>query len=71
MKFTEVNEGTRIYHYPDGSSFAIPGVYSINVSKSGTHRINARNPDGSIGTMKYIVAPGWRYIAFTADEWTF
>lgn len=40
-------------------------MVSINVSKSGVHRLNTK--DGK----KHIVAPGWYHIEFNAEEWTF
>lgn len=63
--FQVINEQERTYYYADGSSFTLKGVESINVSASGTHRINTT--DGG----KHIVAPGWQRISFVADNWTF
>ena len=64
--FTEVKEQCRTYIYADGTKYRIPGmVTSINVSKSGTHRLNTDN-----GFM-YIIVSGWIAIEFNATEWTF
>lgn len=65
VEFVAVKEQERIYHFPNGEAVKIGGVIGINVSKSGTHRINTS--DGH----KHIVAPGWLHIEFVADEWTF
>jgi len=63
-EFTVVNEQKRTYIFPNGK-IELTGVVSINVSKSGTHRINTK--DGK----KHIVPPGWLSIEFEATEWTF
>lgn len=63
-EFVEVKEQKRTYTFA-GGTVTIYGVVSINVSKSGTHRINA-----SDGT-KHIIPPGWLHIQFEADDWTF
>lgn len=63
--FTTVHEQKRTYHYSDGTTDTIDGVVSINVSKSGTHRIN------TVDGKKHIVPPGWRRISFEAADWTF
>jgi len=62
--FTEVNKQTRIYYFPTGT-IKVVDVISINVSKSGTHRINTA--DGK----KHIIPSGWLHIEFDAAEWTF
>lgn len=64
LEFTEVKEQTRIYRFPT-SSVTLNGVVSVNVSKSGTHRINTK--DGK----KHIIPYGWIHIEFDAPEWTF
>jgi len=64
IKFTEVNESFRTYRFAE-KSFTIHDIVSINISKSGHHRINTK--DGK----KFIVAPGWLNIEFAAKEWTF
>jgi hypothetical protein len=63
-EFIEVNEQDRTYYFPD-AKVELVGVVSINVSKSGVHRLNTK--DGK----KHIVAPGWYHIEFNAEEWTF
>lgn len=63
--FIEVNEKSRTYVFKGGGTLTIKNVLSINVSKSGTHRIN------TITEEKYIVPPYWLYIKFEADDWTF
>lgn len=63
-EFTEVNEQSRTYHFAQ-RSFTLVGVMSINVSKTGTHRINTL--DGK----KHIIPPGWLHIEFDATDWTF
>ena len=65
VEFTEVQEQVRVYHFPNGEKVTLPGVVSINVSRSGTHRLNLK--DGR----KVIVPSGWLAIEFDADEWTF
>ena len=64
-KFTEVNEQNRTYVFPNFQRVTLNGVVSINVSKSGTHRINTK--DGK----KHIIPSGWLHIEFEADSWTF
>ena len=64
-KFTTVQEQNRIYKFPSGGTVTLNGVLSINVSKSGTHRINTT--DGK----KHIIPPGWIHIEFDAAAWTF
>lgn len=63
--FTTVNEQDRTYTFPNGVKVALRGVQSINVSKSGTHRLNTT--DGK----KHIVPPGWVHVEFDAQNWTF
>lgn len=64
-QFTKVNPQSRIYTFPGNTKVLISGIDSINVSKSGTHRINTK--DGK----KHIVPAGWVHIEFDANEWTF
>jgi hypothetical protein len=64
MIFRTVFEQSRVYTYPNGVVTLI-GVASINVSKSGTHRINLTNGK------KVIMPSGWLSIEFDADRWTF
>jgi len=63
--FTEVNEQNRTYVFPGNEIVMIADVVSINVSKSGTHRINTK--DGR----KHIIPTGWVHIVFDAENWTF
>lgn len=63
-QFIKVAEQNRTYHFPNGS-ITLKGVDSINVSKSGTHRINTT--DGR----KHIIPTGWLHIEFDASKWTF
>lgn len=65
IEFVTVNEQTRTYNFSDGASVTIEGIVSINVSKSGTHRINTK--DGK----KHIIPPKWIHIEFNADKWSF
>ncbi len=65
MKTVNPQERKRIYHYPDGSSFAITDVVAVRFSENGGHRINTK--DGK----KYIPAKGWIAIEFDMDEWSF
>lgn len=65
IEFIEVNEQNRTYTFSSGAKVTLNGVVSINVSKSGTHRINTR--DGK----KHIVPPGWIHIEFDAKDWSF
>jgi len=65
MKFIKVNESRRIYYFPNNEKIVLNNIVSINVSKSGTHRINTM--DGK----KHIVSPKWFYIEFHAKKWTF
>lgn len=62
--FTTVQEQNRTYTFPTGK-VTLEGVVDINVSKSGTHRINTK--DGK----KHIVPPGWIHIEFEAASWSF
>lgn len=62
--FKVVQEQTRTYFYPTGS-ITIDGVESINVSPSGTHRINLVNGK------KRIMPSGWLSIEFDAPKWSF
>jgi hypothetical protein len=62
--FIKVQEQDRTYHFPHGK-VTLMGIDSINVSKSGTHRIN------TIDGKKHIIPPGWLHIEFNAPEWTF
>lgn len=64
-QFTTVNEQARTYRYPNNEYVTLENVISINVSKSGTHRLNLQN--GS----KVIMPPGWISIMFNAPDWTF
>lgn len=64
-EFTNVNEQNRTYTFPGGSVITLNDVVSINVSKSGTHRINTK--DGK----KHIIPSGWIHIEFDAADWTF
>lgn len=64
IEFTEVYQQDRIYKFPN-MNLEIKDVISINVSKSGTHRINTK--DGK----KHIVPKGWCGIEFEAQDWTF
>lgn len=63
-EFITVNEQTRTYVFPNGE-VVLRGVVGINVSKSGTHRLNLSNGD------KYIVPTGWLAIKLDVAEWTF
>lgn len=64
-EFVDVAEQSRTYHYADGGSVTFESVRSVGVSNSGTHRLNLQ--DGR----KIIVVPGWRWIEFSADKWSF
>lgn len=64
LEFIEIMEQNRTYHFPNGV-VTLVGVVSINVSKSGTHRINTA--DGK----KHIIPTGWIHIEFDAEKWTF
>jgi len=64
-EFIEVNRQDRIYEFPNGK-VEIKDIISINVSKSGTHRINTK--DG----LKHLVPTGWLHITCNIDgDWTF
>ena len=63
-QFIEINEQNRTYYFPKGTVELI-GVVSINISKSGTHRLNTK--DGK----KHIIPFGWTHIEFEATDWTF
>jgi len=64
LKFKKVEQQTRTYTYPD-CKITVKDIVSINVSKSGNHRLNTKNGK------KHIVPAGWRHIEFDADNWTF
>ena len=64
-EFIKVNRQDRIYEFPNGK-VEIKDVISINVSKSGTHRINTK--DG----LKHLVPFGWLHLICNIDgDWTF
>ena len=63
-EFIKVNEQNRIYYFPTGK-VELNNIDSINVSKSGTHRIN------TIDGKKHIIPTGWIHIEFDAVEWAF
>ena len=63
-EFINVKKQDRVYEFANGT-VEIKNIISINVSKSGTHRLNTE--DGK----KHIVPSGWLHIEFNADEWTF
>ena len=63
-EFIPIKEQNRTYTFPNGT-VEIENIISINVSKSGTHRLNSK--DGK----KYIVPSGWICIEFNAEDWTF
>jgi len=71
MEFGKVELQDRTYIYPPSGDrvqeykVTIRNVVSINVSESGTHRLNTREGD------KHIILPGFLHIKFNADEWTF
>lgn len=70
MEFKKVKTQTRTYVYPPSKEreeykLTIKDVISVNISGSGTHRLNTMN------NMKHIVVPGWVHIEFDADEWSF
>ncbi len=65
IEFITVNEQNRKYTFLNGATIYLEGVVSINVSKSGTHRINTK--DGK----KHIIPTGWVHIELDADEWSF
>jgi hypothetical protein len=64
-EFITVNEQNRTYYFPNREKVEVKEIISINVSKSGTHRLNTK--DG----MKHIIPPGWIHIEFEAEDWTF
>lgn len=65
-EFIQVREQSRRYVFPNGEVVELWGVVGINVSKSGTHRINTK--DGK----KHIIPPGWLHIEMDIDgDWTF
>jgi hypothetical protein len=64
LDFISVNEQNRTYIFPNGK-VTLTGVVGINVSKSGTHRLNL--VDGT----KFIVPSGWLAIKLDVKEWTF
>lgn len=64
-EFTTIKEQNRTYYFPGENHISLNKVQSINVSKSGTHRINTA--DGK----KHIIPFGWIHIEFEADDWTF
>lgn len=63
-EFIEIKEQNRKYYFPNGS-VELSGIVSINISKSGTHRLNTK--DGK----KHIIPSGWLHIEFDAGGWTF
>ena len=68
IQFNKIeNEKSRTYYFL-GENYTqavkIKNVIGLNVSKSGTHRINTS--DG----IKYIVPAGWKVIEIDADNWS-
>jgi len=64
-EFIKVHEQDRTYVFPDGECIPIRGVTEINVSKSGTHRLNDSNG------AKWVIRNSWLAIRFHAKDWTF
>jgi len=63
-EFIEVNRQDRKYTFPNGV-VEIKDIMSINVSKSGTHRLN------TVDGKKHIVPYGWLHIELDIDgDWT-
>lgn len=62
--FITIKEQNRVYTFPNGK-VEIKDLIGINVSKSGTHRLNTK--DGK----KHIIPSGWLHIEFDAEDWTF
>jgi hypothetical protein len=63
MKQLTPSEARREYFYADGTSITFSGVTALEVTKSGFHKLEA---DGG----KFIVAPGWRYVALDVAAWS-
>lgn len=65
IEFINVDEQDRKYVFPNKEEVTLYDVVSINVSKTGTHRLNTK--DGK----KHIIPSGWLHIEFNAENWTF
>lgn len=65
MKQISPAEKSRTYFFADGTSKEFANVVALDVTKSGFHKLETA--DGS----KFIVAPGWRYIALNVAAWSF
>lgn len=69
IKWQEVKERSRAYHYPSGSggefSVVFENVVRIEVRESGKHRLETASGQ------KAFVAPGWLWLDIDADAWTF
>lgn len=63
--FTKVKMQNRVYLFPNGDEVLVRDVVSVNVSKTGTHRLNTS------GGQKWIIPPKWIAINFDAEDWTF
>jgi len=69
-KFVKVKKQDRTYIYLDGK-ITFQNIVSMNVSKSGTHRLNSSEKFESGNTKKYVVLTGFKAIEFDAKDWTF
>jgi len=64
-EFTTVNEGSRTYHYLEGS-LCFKNIESVCIRPSGSHRLNLK--DGR----KVVVVPGWKALEISGiDDWIF
>lgn len=63
-KWYGITEAVRVYHYPNNRTVVINSVSGLLVSNGGNHYI--RTTEGK----QYIMAPGWEYIHFKADDFT-
>lgn len=65
LEFETVSKETsRVYHFPDRSTFAVFHVCKINVRPNGTHRLETTSG------AKYIIRAGWVAIEIEAEFWS-
>lgn len=64
MKLINIEKQDRVYYFKE-YNFTLKNIVKLNVSKTGTHRLE--DEDG----IKYIVPSGWFLISFNAKNWTF
>ena len=77
IDFKLVNKQNRLYTFPNNQVISVNHVISVNVSKSGGHRLNTKDPITLIPGFVYVPA-GWLKLEFimvnledTTKGWSF